>query len=229
MTLPAAVIFDLDGCLVDSEPISLSVIASEMQRIGIDEVTPTDIRDRYLGVSIQVICQHISERLGEACPPDFVDRVENHLLKTYETELRQIPHASALLDQLRDAGIKIALATGGSLRRMGATLSISGLAGRFANVAFSADQVTHGKPAPDLFLLAAREIGVPPTQCVVVEDSPHGIKGAKAAGMTAFGFVGGSHLADIRALQTERLSSAGADAIYGSLEELGNVICGQAR
>ncbi len=72
MNSPAAVIFDLDGCLVDSEPLSLEVLATEMHRLGIDGITVNDIRDRFLGVSIQDICRHVSERLGQACPDDFI-------------------------------------------------------------------------------------------------------------------------------------------------------------
>ncbi|KJE35859.1 hypothetical protein UF64_07035 [Thalassospira sp. HJ] len=224
MDVPAAVIFDLDGCLVDSEPISLEVIATEMNCLGIDDVTINYVRDRFLGVSIQDICKHVSDRLGNACPDDFTQRVEDRLLEEYKTRLRQIPGAEALLRRLLGAGVKTALATGSSLRRMGSTLDISGLAPHFAGTAFSADQVPNGKPAPDLFLLAAERISSPPTQCVVIEDSPHGVKGARAAGMKALGFVGGSHLYDIRAAQGRVLRDAGATQVFDNLQEVGNEI-----
>lgn len=224
MDLPAAVIFDLDGCLVDSEPLSLEVIATEMNCLGIDDVTINYVRDRFLGVSIQDICKHVSERLGKACPDDFTKRVEDHLLGEYKTRLRKIPDAENLLRRLTEAGVKTALATGSSLRRMRATLDISGLVTHFAGTAFSADQVKNGKPAPDLFLLAAEGISTPPENCVVIEDSPHGIKGARAAGMTALGFVGGTHLNDIRCDQAQRLRDAGAAQIFESLQEIGDEI-----
>lgn len=224
MGLPATVIFDLDGCLVDSEPLSLEVIATEMRFLGIDDATIHYVRDRFLGVSIQDICKHVSERLGKACPDDFSQRVEDRLLGEYETRLRQVPDAENLLHRLTEAGIRTGLATGSSLRRMGATLNLSGLATHFSGTAFSADQVANGKPAPDLFLLTAQGISTPPEHCVVIEDSPHGIKGACAAGMTAFGFVGGSHLEDIRAVQGQRLRDAGAARIFKSLQEIGDEI-----
>ena len=222
--LPAAVIFDLDGCLVDSEPLSLEVIANEMNSLGIDDVTINYVRDRFLGVSIQDICKHVSERLGKVCPDDFTKRVEDRLLGEYKARLCQIPDAENLLLRLTEAGVKTALATGSSLRRMGATLDISGLATHFTGTAFSADQVKNGKPAPDLFLLAAEGISAPPENCVVIEDSPHGVKGARAAGMTALGFVGGTHLNDIRSDQAQRLRDAGAVQIFESLQEIGDEI-----
>ncbi|BDW97253.1 haloacid dehalogenase [Thalassospira tepidiphila] len=224
MDVPSAVIFDLDGCLVDSEPLSLEVIATEMNNLGIDDASIHYLRDRFLGVSIEDICKHVSERLGKACPANFIKRVEDRLLDEYKSRLRQIPDAENLLRRLQEAGIKTALATGSSMRRMGATLDISGLAPHFAGTAFSADQVTNGKPAPDLFLLAAKGISAPPEHCVVIEDSPHGIKGARAAGMTALGFVGGSHLDDIRAAQEQRLRDAGAAQIFESLQDAGDEI-----
>ena len=224
MNSPAAVIFDLDGCLVDSEPLSLEVLATEMHRLGIDGITVNDIRDRFLGVSIQDICRHVSERLGQACPDDFIDRVETRLLTEYQTRLQQIENAERLLDRLSNAGMKTALATGSSLRRMAATLEISGLAAHFPGTAYSAEQVANGKPAPDLFLLAAEGIATDPKDCVVIEDSPHGVKGAISAGMRAIGFVGGTHLHDIRSHQTQLLKSAGASEIFECLLDVGDAI-----
>lgn len=224
MHSPAAVIFDLDGCLVDSEPLCLEVIASEMRSLGINGMTVHDIRDRFLGVSIQDICRHVSERLGQTCQDDFIDRVETSLLREYQTRLQQMENAERLLDRLSNAGIKTALATGSSLRRMAATLEISGLASYFQGTAYSAEQVTNGKPAPDLFLLAARGIATDPKNCVVIEDSPHGVKGAISAGMRAIGFVGGTHLHDIRSRQTQRLTSAGASQIFDCLQEVGDAM-----
>ena len=95
----------------------------------------------------------------------------------------------------------------------------------FAGRAFSADQVARGKPAPDLVLHAAHELGVAPEDCAVVEDSPHGILGAVAAGMRAIGFVGGSHMEGIRERQAERLRDAGADVVVTNTWKLYDAIC----
>ena len=156
----AAVIFDLDGCLVDSETMSLAILAQEMTAEGVPSA-PEDLRRRFLGVSIQSIVAHVAhvaQAADRVVLPDFVQRFEDRLLDRYEAELRLIPGATDLLDAIEARGIATAIATGGSLRRLRATLQVSGLADRFGDRAFSADQVRRGKPAPDLFLLAAERL-----------------------------------------------------------------------
>lgn len=212
-----AVIFDLDGCLVDSERMSLAALATEMAEAGLS-VTPDDLRKRFLGVSIRTIRDHVAKATSRPCPPGFVDRFEARLLDSYTAQgLALIDGVPALLDGLRDAGIAAAIATGGSVARMTATLRIAGLDAHFAGRAYSADQVARGKPAPDLFLLAAASLGIPPTACAVMEDSPHGITGARAAGMHAVGFTGGSHLDGMRDDHAARLHQAGAAQVLPTL------------
>lgn len=212
-----AVIFDLDGCLVDSEPLSIAALSAELGALGVEDASFEVIRDRFLGVSMRDICIHVAERTGISCPPEFVDRVEDRLFALYRESLRPIPGAARLLAALKGAGIPFAIATGGSVRRMTATLAISGLAPWFEGCAFSADQVRRGKPAPDLFLFASDRLGVPPKACTVIEDSPHGIAGARAAGMEAIGFVGGAHLAGTRRTHRAILGKAGARAVFRRL------------
>lgn len=214
---PAAIIFDLDGCLVDSEPLSIGAIVEVAHEMGVSHVTFDDIRARFLGVSMRVICAELTRSTGQAAYAEFVDRVETRLFTTYKERLRQIDGVVAMLLTLKQNNIAMAVATGGSIRRMNETLLISGLAPWFENTAFSADQVEHGKPAPDLFLFAAAELGVPADKCVVLEDSPHGVRGAVDAGMRVVGFVGGSHLEGMRKAHTELLISKGADTVAGTL------------
>jgi HAD superfamily hydrolase (TIGR01509 family) len=216
---PAALIFDLDGCLVDSEPLSIDAIVEVVHEMGVSNVTFDDIRTRFLGVSMRVICAELTRCTGQAAYADFVDRVEARLFRTYKERLRQIEGVVAMLSTLKQNKVAMAVATGGSVRRMNETLSISGLAPWFENRAFSADQVEHGKPAPDLFLLAAAELGVPADKCVVLEDSPHGVRGAVDAGMRVVGFVGGSHLDGMRKAHSELLKSKGADTVVGTLTD----------
>lgn len=211
-----AVIFDLDGCLVDSEPMALQVLGEEMAAEGAP-TSADDLRKRFLGVSIQSVVDHIARFTRRAVLPDFAQRFEDRLLARYDAELRLIPGALDLLDDLQARGIGMAIATGGSLRRLGVTLRVSGLDRYFTGRAFSADQVAHGKPAPDLFLFAARNLGAGPGECAVMEDSPHGIAGARAAGMHAVGFVGGSHLAGMRDDHAARLRKAGAAVVLDDL------------
>lgn len=214
-----AVIFDLDGCLVDSETMSLDILAEEMTAEGVPS-TPDDLRRRFLGVSIQSIVAHVAQAAGRELRPDFAQRFEDRLLGRYESGLPLMPGATDLLDALEARGITTAIATGGSLRRLRATLQMSGLADRFGDRAFSADEVRRGKPAPDLFLLAAERLGIKPASCAVMEDSPHGIAGARTAGMHIVGFVGGSHLDGLREDHARRLRDAGADVVLDDLSSM---------
>ena len=189
-----AVIFDLDGCLVDSEPMALEVLGEEMAAEGAP-TSAEELRKRFLGVSIQSVVDHITRFTRRAVLPDFPRRFEDRLLARYDTELRLIPGATALLDALQAQGIGMAIATGGSLRRLEVTLRVSGLERYFTGHAFSADQVRQGKPAPDLFLFAAERMGVDPAHALVIEDSQPGLQAARAAGMRVLQYRGGAHLA----------------------------------
>ena len=227
MTDIRAVIFDMDGCLVDSETMSLDVLSQEMATEGVHRTTD-DLRRQFLGVSIQAIVAHIAKATERDLLPDFAQRFEDRLLSRYEQEVRNIPGIEDLLDDLRAQGIAIAIATGSSIHRLGVTLRVSGLSRYFTGRAFSADQVRHGKPAPDLFLLAAEGLGIPPAACAVMEDSPHGITGAVAAGMRAVGFVGGSHLDGMRDDHATRLRDAGAVTVLTGLTGMRQALLGQS-
>ncbi|MGR3660177.1 MAG: HAD family hydrolase [Paracoccaceae bacterium] len=205
-----AVIFDLDGCLVDSETMNIAAIAQEIHEMGVPDVTFEDIRAKFLGVSMHVISDHVTKLTGKECRQEFIDRVEARLFKEYRNNLHRFNGVDEMLSTLKEKGVLTAVATGSSIRRMNKTLTFSGLSRWLEDVAYSAEQVKYGKPAPDIFLLAARELGVSPEDCIVFEDSPHGVEGAVAAGMKVVGFVGGSHLDGIRDTHTALLKSKGA-------------------
>lgn len=214
-----ALIFDLDGCLVDSERLSLGTLSSEMAAYGLDHDWKV-LRDRYLGVSLARVRADIAEETGRPCGTEFDARFEARLLARYETELTPVPGAPEMLGRLRAAGVPMAIATGGSVPRMGRTLELSGLRTFFGDQAYSADEVPRGKPAPDIFRRAAEGLGHAPGECLVVEDSPHGIRGARAAGMQAAGFIGGAHLDGLRDAHAERLAEAGATHVLRRLDAL---------
>ncbi|SON54233.1 Phosphorylated carbohydrates phosphatase [Hartmannibacter diazotrophicus] len=214
-----AVIFDMDGCLVDSEPLALEAVAAEMRASGLHGATAEEVGSQYLGVSVNEICRDVGVRLGGAYPEGFVERVEDRLFRAYDAGLDRIEGAADLLDQLEDEEIRFAIASGSSVRRLAKTLQAAGLSSYFTGRGFSADQVARGKPAPDLFLLAAERLGTEPAQCAVLEDSPHGIRGALAAGMHAVGFVGGSHLKGREAAHAEILRQAGAAEVIDDLSK----------
>lgn len=214
-----AVIFDMDGCLVDSEPLSLEAVAAELRGAGLEDVTIDEVGAKYLGVSINQIILDAGERLGHPCPPGFAERVEARLFSAYETELQPIRDAARMLEELENAGVAMAIASGSSMKRIAKSLEITSLARFFEKRGFSADLVKNGKPAPDIFLYAAEQLGIAPAECAVLEDSPHGVKGAREAGMRAIGFTGGSHLEGRREAHAAILREAGAAEVITSLSD----------
>lgn len=216
MTSPAArpydlVIFDCDGVLVDSERISARVFASLLKELGID-LTERQMIDTFMGSSMARCVQIVTDKLGHAPPDDLLDRYHDVMRQRVSTELTEVAGISTLLDALDAANIPFAVASNGEHAKMQATLGVTGLLPRFEGRRFSATDVARPKPAPDLFLHAAGRMAVPAERCVVIEDSPFGVQGAHAAGMTVIGY------ADL--MPPERLQAAGAHRIVHHLDEL---------
>ncbi|SPH17102.1 6-phosphogluconate phosphatase [Defluviimonas aquaemixtae] len=184
------VIFDCDGVLADSEVISAHVLIEELAREGI-AIDFGYVRRHFLGRSFPTVAKMIREDLDRPLPADFEMRYRNRLLKRFETELRPTSGVVEVLDALNVAAC---VATSSSPERVSRTLELLGLAARFGPDVFTASEVRHGKPAPDLFLHAARRMGVPPARTLVIEDSAPGLTAAGAAGMAALAYTGGEHL-----------------------------------
>ncbi len=205
------VIFDCDGVLVDSERISARVFAQLLGELGL-AFTPSQMFDTFMGNSMQRCVDIVTERLGHAPPDDLLTRYHDIMRATLTSELRPVPGIIALLDRLDEAKLPYAVASNGEHAKMQTTLGVTGLLARFAGRRFSATDVARPKPAPDLFEHAARTLGVLPSRCVVVEDSPLGVRGARAAGMTVIGF------SDL--MSPQRLQEAGAHHV---VEAIGHI------
>jgi HAD superfamily hydrolase (TIGR01509 family) len=214
------VIFDLDGVLVDSEPISARVTAAALAQAGI-EISAADVYERFLGVSTAAMLRTLEAEHGRRLPGHFQERLRARILTAFERELEPVPGVVALLDALPGGRCVASNSHPDRIRR---SLELVGLLERFAPHLFSATMVSAGKPAPDLFLLAAAQIAAAPESCLVIEDSEVGIRAAKAASMTAFGFTGASHVG----VQTHapRLRAAGADIVFAEMAALGELIGG---
>jgi HAD superfamily hydrolase (TIGR01509 family) len=152
---------------------------------------------------------------GTALPADFQARLETSVCAAFTASLQPMPGIGDLLGALR---MPYCLASSSGRTRIELSLRLAGLAGRFDGRVFGAEQVARGKPAPDLFLHAARTMGAAPERCLVVEDSGPGIAAGRAAGMTVWGFAGGSHLAGIDA--TQRLRASGAARVFAKMREM---------
>ncbi|GAA1666237.1 HAD family hydrolase [Kribbella yunnanensis] len=193
------VIFDNDGVLVDSERLANTILAELLTAAGLPYTFDEAVRD-FMGGSMASMRLKAEAQLGRALPADLEDRYHQRLFDGF-AQLQAIEGVEDVLDELETTGTPYCLASSGTHRRIRTALTAVGFLDRFAGRIFSAEDVAHGKPAPDLFLHAAATLGVQPADCVVVEDSPLGVAAANAAGMTVFGYAGmtdPSKLADAR-------------------------------
>jgi len=206
------VIFDCDGVLIDSELLSVQADVECLADDGID-LPAEEILDRYTGISMAGMLSDLEARYGRALP-DFANRHRERLRRLFEADLRAIPGVTTVLDWL---ACRICVASSSSPERLHHALSLVGLYERFHPNIFSAVAVPRGKPAPDLFLHAARRMGIAPQRCAVVEDSIPGVAAAVAAGMIAIGFTGGSHC---RPGHGSRLAEEGAALVIDRMAAL---------
>ncbi len=211
------VIFDCNGVLVDSEPIAAASLAEALGRVGIKVSTDALLR-RFQGRRPADVFAAIETAVAKKLPSDFPLTVAAETLRRLRGDLRPVAHAAHALTWIR--GPK-AVASSSPPDRVRLSLDVTGLARFFETRLFSASQVRHGKPAPDLFLLAAAQCGVKPADCIVVEDSAPGVAAAAAAGMTPIGFVGSSHTPGSLA---DTLMAAGARTVVADLRRLKSTI-----
>ncbi len=211
------IIFDCDGVVVDSEPIALGVLKAHIEASGVP-VDEVDLAARTLGRTAAEVRAGIGEAYGVRIDEADAARLEERLFARFRTELAPIAGVARLLDRLATEGIAWCLASSSSPRRLDVALGATGLAERFAGRVFSAAMVDRGKPAPDLFLLAARTLGVAPADCLVIEDSAVGIEAARRAGMAVIGFLGGGHTAG--AGYQDRIRAARPDAVCTNFDEV---------
>ncbi|MGY5808589.1 HAD family hydrolase [Rhizobium sp. LEGMi198b] len=210
------VIFDCDGVLVDSEPLSVSVLLQAMRDVGVD-MSEEDIYRRFLGKSLATLVDTLETEFDVFIDQDFLDRIRNDLYERFRNELKPIGGIAETLDALT---VPRCVASSSQIERIRLSLGVTGLLERLEPNIFSASMVKRGKPAPDLFLYAAKQMQVAPQDCIVIEDSPAGITAARAAGMTVFAFIGGSHAhspsyrAELERLSPEVVFDAMSDLIH---------------
>jgi HAD superfamily hydrolase (TIGR01509 family) len=206
------VIFDCDGVLVDSEPVANRTLGQMLRELGLD-LTQEQIFQNFVGYSLPH-CMRVIERMLSRPPPEnFLRDLQARTFAAFETELRAMPGIEEALDRL---GLPFCVASSGDHEKMNTTLGITGLLPRFAGRIFSVTQVARGKPAPDVYVFAARQLGAKPSACVVVEDTPPGVQAGVAAGMTVFGFC--AHT------PAEKLSAAGAHRTFDDLRALPEMV-----
>jgi HAD superfamily hydrolase (TIGR01509 family) len=204
---PSLIIFDCDGVLVDSERISNGVLAAMLAEQGL-AMGLAEARARFQGLVLAEVRARAEEMLGHALPDGWIDDFVARRAARFDAELQPVPGAGALVRSVLAAGVAACVASQGGLAKTARSLALTGLGELFPEAArFSAEQVAHGKPAPDLFLYAAERMGFAPGECTVVEDTPSGVTAARRAGMVVYGFSADSDERALRAAGARTVSS----------------------
>lgn len=184
---PDLVIFDCDGVLVDSEPLTNVVIRDNLARHGL-ELSLKDILENFVGGTMAGLMRD-ARGMGAQLPDDWVACIYEEMFAVLAEEVEVIPGIVGVLDALDQAGVPYAVGSNGPHRKMEITLGRTGLIERLRGHVYSREDVAAPKPAPDLYLHAAAQAGVAPGRAVVIEDSPTGARAAQAAGILCFGYV----------------------------------------
>jgi HAD superfamily hydrolase (TIGR01509 family) len=206
------IIFDCDGVLVDSERLSIRIDAIYLERLGWP-MSQEEIVQRWVGRSDADMRTEIEEHIGGPIPPDVEEEFGRIYREIFDRELASVDGIREALDVIT---VPRCVASSGKHDTIRRNLALTGLSGYFGERIFSATDVEHGKPAPDLFLFAARTLGAEPSRCAVVEDSVYGVEAALAAGMLALAYAGGVTAAD-------RLARPGA-VVFTDMRQLPDLL-----
>ena len=213
----AALIFDFDGMIADSEHLANTVLAEHVSHLGVPTTTDQAL-DRYMGRRWAEAMRLIEADIGRSLPTSFPTVLQTATLERFEKELREVSGASAFIIAFDD--VPHCIASSSSAPRLALCLRVLRLASQFGDRIFSAEVVPNGKPAPDIFLLAAEKLDAQPADCLVIEDSSNGVIAARAAGMTAIGLSAGSH---VRPGHAESLKRAGAAHLAATWAEAAEI------
>jgi HAD superfamily hydrolase (TIGR01509 family) len=205
-------IFDCDGVLTDSERIAVKVDLQVLEEIGLP-LSESEVITLFMGRSDEETRDEIENRLGRALPDDWQQQVDARYRAAFTAELTPVPGIVEALDQLT---LRNCVASSASHEHLRFTLGLTGLYARFEGRIFSADDVAAGKPAPDVFLYAAKQMQADPRHCLVVEDSVNGVRAARAAGMPVLAYGGG--------LTPKELLVGPDTVVFDDMNELPNVI-----
>jgi len=180
------IIFDCDGVLVDSVAIERDTLIIMATELGVLINNDRDIT-QFQGGSIKETVAFIETKLGHAVPDDFIPDFRQRSYAAYDRDLQLIPGVEQMLDEI---SLPYCVATSGPVEKIRRNLATTGLLSKFEGKIFSCYDIQRWKPNPDIFLYAAKGMGVEPERCLVVEDSALGIKAGLAAGMTVLGYPG---------------------------------------
>lgn len=215
------IIFDCDGTLVDTEYLHNKVVSDHLAVLGYPQFTVEYNLIHFAGKGMETCAAMIEKVIGEILPANFVENYVADVTRRMPELLRNIDGVHEVIEHCQGR-MKICVGSNGERANVLRSLEIGGFAEFFPleNV-FTKNQVKHGKPAPDLFLLAAERMGATPKRTVVIEDSVTGAAAGVAAGMTVIGFVGTFH---DQAAQEKALRAVGAHYVTASFHEIVELI-----
>ena len=205
------VIFDCDGVLVDSEAIGNRFISEALTLAGIP-ISAEGALSQFLGGKLTQIKKDAEKQLGFSLPANWVDEIYKKQFSEFRKNLKSISGIEDVLDVLERINIPVCVGSNGPLNKMEVSLGVTKLKDRFLGRIFSADQVERPKPAPDLYLYCAEQMGVLPQDCLVIEDSPRGASAGVAAGMSVFGYTGGG--------DNSALKKVGCTKTFDTMQEI---------
>jgi HAD superfamily hydrolase (TIGR01509 family) len=206
-------IFDCDGVLVDSERLTHHVLIEALADLGLTLDIERAI-GLFMGNTLRQNIEVIEDLLGRPLPEGFFPQWRETLYARFRSEpVEAVAGVVDVLDGLDRIGLPVCVVSNGPLRKMRTTLGVTGLLERFEGRLYSSESGLPGKPAPDLFLAAARDFAVAPDRVFVVEDSPKGVAGGVAAGMAVFGYAAADYI------DAGELAAAGA-TVFGAMSEL---------
>ncbi|MGR6429910.1 HAD family hydrolase [Rhizobium sp. PAMB 3174] len=208
------IIFDCDGVLVDSEPISVDVLVDAIRKAG-GTISNEEAFDLFLGRSLSSVVETLKTQFEIVAGPAFLDRMRVALYERFREELEPVDGIKAALAAL---GTRHCVASSSQPERIRLSLTVTGLIDFFEPNIFSASMVRNGKPAPDLFFYAAERMQADPKDCIVIEDSPAGIQAAKAAGMRVFAFIGATH--GQRQSYRQQIEELAPDVTFDRMDDL---------
>jgi HAD superfamily hydrolase (TIGR01509 family) len=221
--MKSGLIFDFDGVIADSEVLAGTILAKFVNDLGL-ATTLNEALNRYGGKRWSDILAAVEDSFGQKLPEGFSERLKEATLSSFRQDLRAIEGVADFLTQFRE--LPHCVASSSSLDRLILCLDILGLTKEFGDFVFSAEMVARGKPFPDVFLLAAERMKVNPLDCIVIEDSPNGVRAGVAAGMTVIGLCAASHLQPGHA---QRLIAAGASYSANSWNEVSVIVSALCR
>jgi HAD superfamily hydrolase (TIGR01509 family) len=211
---PELIILDFDGVVADSELLANTYLADFLTTQGLPTTAEQSIA-RYMGRRWADTEASVAQALGRALPTDFQDRYRSFVDGRVRSNVQAVP---GIVDFLARNHIhRFCVASSSTPDWLAHGVAKFGIGHALDDRLFSATAVANGKPAPDIFLHAAAQMGVPPQRCAVLEDSTAGVQGAVAAGMTVLGFLGGAH---IRAEHAPMLRAAGAHGLAQTFGEV---------